>query len=130
MLHFYNWTYYKEKLDTAIDRNILVFDGDAEPGEFTKRLICLMKTVFRQNKQTGSGNIDVIYVDLEDLERFLDDSYPQYYDRVRLFGVRLAPCDGEAMTEYFVKEKKCTLAATDKKLILALGTEEGLIGSY
>ncbi len=37
----------------ATDRNIVVFDSDAAAGQFTKRLVSLMKIVFRRN---GGGN--------------------------------------------------------------------------
>lgn len=40
-------------LTAAVDRNIVVFDGDAQIGQFTKRLVSLMKLVMRRN---GGGN--------------------------------------------------------------------------
>jgi hypothetical protein len=40
-------------LSAGVDRNILVFDADANAGQFTKRLVSLMKTVMRRN---GGGN--------------------------------------------------------------------------
>ena len=40
-------------LAAAVDRGIVVFDSDADVGQFTKRLVSLMKTVMRRN---GGGN--------------------------------------------------------------------------
>lgn len=40
-------------LAAGADRNILVYDGDANNGQFTKRLISIMKVVMRRN---GGGN--------------------------------------------------------------------------
>ena len=40
-------------LAAAVDRNIVVFDADAVNGQFSKRLVSLMKTVMRRN---GGGN--------------------------------------------------------------------------
>ena len=40
-------------LASAVDRNIVVCDSDANPGQFTKRLVSLGKTVMRRN---GGGN--------------------------------------------------------------------------
>jgi len=40
-------------LSAGVDRNILVYDADATAGQFTKRLVSLMKTVMRRN---GGGN--------------------------------------------------------------------------
>lgn len=37
----------------GVDRNIVVYDSDADNGQFTKRLVSLMKTVMRRN---GGGN--------------------------------------------------------------------------
>jgi hypothetical protein len=40
-------------LAAGVDRNIVVYDSDADPGLFSKRLVSLMKTVMRRN---GGGN--------------------------------------------------------------------------
>lgn len=40
-------------LAAALDRNILVFDNDAGSGQFTKRLLSVMKVIMRRN---GGGN--------------------------------------------------------------------------
>ena len=40
-------------ISAAVDRNIIVLDADAAAGQFTKRLVSLMKTVMRRN---GGGN--------------------------------------------------------------------------
>lgn len=40
-------------LAAGVDRNIIVYDGDANAGQFTKRLVSLMKNVMRRN---GGGN--------------------------------------------------------------------------
>jgi hypothetical protein len=40
-------------LAAGVDRNIVVYDSDADVGQFTKRLVSLMKTVMRRN---GGGN--------------------------------------------------------------------------
>ncbi len=40
-------------MGAGVDRNILIFDSDAANGQFTKRLVSLMKTIMRRN---GGGN--------------------------------------------------------------------------
>ena len=40
-------------LAAGVDRNIVVYDSDAAAGQFTKRIVSLMKTVMRRN---GGGN--------------------------------------------------------------------------
>lgn len=40
-------------ISAAADRNVLVYDGDAQPGQFTKRAVSLTKVTMRRN---GGGN--------------------------------------------------------------------------
>lgn len=44
-------------LSAAVDRNILVYDADAAAGQFTKRLISIMKSVMRRNAGGNSGSM-------------------------------------------------------------------------
>ncbi len=60
-------------LAAALDRNILVFDGNAGSGQFTKRIISLMKVVMRRNGGGNSatpnrGRLTDIYVSPEAVE--------------------------------------------------------------
>jgi hypothetical protein len=45
-------------LSAGADRNILVYDGDASNGQFTKRLVSLMKTIMRRNGGGNTGSPD------------------------------------------------------------------------
>ena len=60
-------------LAAGVDRNILVYDGDATAGLFSKRLVSLMQTTMRRNAggNTGSANrgrLTDLYVSPEALE--------------------------------------------------------------
>ena len=60
-------------LAAGVDRNIVVFDSDADSGQFTKRLVSLMKTVMRRNGGGNStsinrGQLTDIYVSPEAVE--------------------------------------------------------------
>ncbi len=60
-------------LAAGVDRNILVYDGDATAGMFSKRLVSLMQTVMRRNAggNAGSANrgrLTDLYVSPEALE--------------------------------------------------------------
>ena len=44
-------------LVAGVDRNVLVYDADAADGQFTKRLISLMKTVMRRNAGGNTGSL-------------------------------------------------------------------------
>lgn len=41
----------------GVDRNILVYDADAAAGQFTKRLVSIMKSVTRRNGGGNSGSV-------------------------------------------------------------------------
>ena len=69
-------------LAAVADRNILIYDGDATAGQFTKRLVSLMKTIMRRN---GGGNT-------ASLNRFkLTDLFlsPENVEDMRNWGVDL-----------------------------------------
>jgi hypothetical protein len=60
-------------LAAGVDRNIVVFDSDASSGQFTKRLVSLMKTVMRRNgggnsASTNRGMLTDLYVSPESME--------------------------------------------------------------
>jgi hypothetical protein len=60
-------------LAAAVDRNIVVFDSDANANQFTKRLVSLMKTVMRRNgggnsASTNRGILTDLYVSPEAME--------------------------------------------------------------
>lgn len=44
-------------LAAGVDRNIMVYDADASAGQFTKRLVSIMKSVMRRNAGGNSGSI-------------------------------------------------------------------------
>ena len=45
-------------LSAGVDRNNLVYDADASAGQFTKRLVSLLKTVMRRNGGGNTGSIN------------------------------------------------------------------------
>jgi hypothetical protein len=60
-------------LAAGVDRNIVVFDSDADSGQFTKRLVSLLKTVMRRNgggnsASTNRGMLTDLYVSPEAVE--------------------------------------------------------------
>jgi len=57
-------------LGAAVDRNILVYDGDAGAGAFTKRLVSAAKTIMRRNSggnstSTNRGRLTDLYISPE-----------------------------------------------------------------
>ena len=92
-------------LAAGVDRNILVYDADASAGQFTKRLISLMKTVMRRNGggNTGSlnrGRLTDAYLSPEALEDIRNWGIDQV-DEVTRREIYLAGDDGAAITRVF-----------------------------
>jgi hypothetical protein len=131
-------------LAAGVDRNILVYDGDATAGQFTKRLVSLMKTVMRRN---GGGNtaslnrtrLTDMYVSpeaLEDIRNWGVDQVDEVTRReiylasddgaviTRVFGVNLHDLDelGESQEYqlFFSNELSGALASSDVELVVGL----------
>lgn len=95
----------------GVDRNIVVFDNDGVAGQFTKRLVSLMKTVMRRNGGGNSasnnrGQLTDLYVSpeaMEDLRNWNVDQVDEVTRREiytaedgtinRVFGVNLHDLD-------------------------------------
>ena len=92
-------------LAAGVDRNVLVFDGDASAGMFSKRLVSLMQTVMRRNGggNTGSANrgrLTTLYVSPEALEDVRNWGLDQVSDAVRT-SIYNAPEGGAPITRIF-----------------------------
>lgn len=130
-------------LAAAVDRNISVYDADAAPGQFTKRLISLMKTVMLRNSGgnsvTSRGRLTDIYTSLEAVEDVRNWNVDQI-DEVtrremylsqdggpalsRIAGVNLNDLyefgDGQQYQNYFLEDLGGTLGASDVELIFGI----------
>ena len=130
-------------LAAAVDRNILVYDGDAGAGQFTKRLVSLMKTVMRRNgggnSVTAPGRLTDLYMSpeaIEDIRNWgvdqLDDvSRREIYTAsddgaslTRVFGVNLHDLfefgDGQEYQDYFINDLGGSIEASDVELVIGL----------
>jgi hypothetical protein len=129
-------------LAAAVDRNILVYDGDATAGFFTKRLVSLAKTVMRRNGGGNSssinrGELTDIYMSPECLEDIRDWQVDQIDDVTRnqifnnpdgtlnrIFSVNLHVIDefgeDQEYQNYFTNQLSGTLASGDLELIIGL----------
>jgi len=130
-------------LAAGVDRNILVYDGDATAGLFSKRLISLMQTVMRRNAggNTGSANrgrLSDVYVSPEALEDVRNWGLDEVSDATReriyntpgeapvtnIFGVRLRDLDelgeGQEYQEFFLNGLGGAVEASDLELVVGL----------
>jgi hypothetical protein len=131
-------------LAAGVDRNVLVYDADAADGQFTKRLISLMKTVMRRNAggNTGSlnrGRLSDVYLSpeaLEDIRNWGLDQVDEITRReiytagddgaaiTRVFGVNLHDMDelGESQEYqlFFSNQLSGSLNGTDPELVVGL----------
>jgi hypothetical protein len=129
-------------LGAAVDRNILVFDSDAAAGQFTKRLVSLMKVVMRRNGGGNSssinrGRLTDLYISpegMEDIRNWGVDQVDEITRREiyvaadgavnRLFNVNLRDLDelgeGQEYQSYFTGTLSGTLASGDVELVIGL----------
>jgi hypothetical protein len=129
-------------ISAAADRNIVVYDSDAAAGQFTKRLISIMKTVMRRNGGGNStsinrGKLTDVYVSPEAIEDIRDWKVEQV-DEVtrreiflagddvmsRIFGVNLHDLDelgeGQEYQSFFTNELSGTMASGDLEAVVGL----------
>lgn len=138
-------------LAAAVDRNILVFDADAAAGQFTKRLVSLMKTVMRRNgggnSVTAPGRLSDLYLSpeaIEDIRNWGVDQLDEVSRReiyvanddgpalTRVFGVNLHDVfefgDGQEYQKYFTSDLGGSLATSDVELVI--GLDQGANDSF
>ena len=138
-------------LAAAVDRNILVYDADAAAGQFTKRLVSLMKTVMRRNgggnSVTAPGRLTDLYLSpeaIEDIRNWGVDQLDEVSRReiytaaddggplTRIFGVNLHDIfefgDSQQYQEYFDNDLGGSLATGDVELVI--GLDQGASDSF
>ena len=131
-------------LAAGVDRNILVYDGDATAGMFSKRLVSLMQTVMRRNAggNAGSANrgrLTDLYVSpeaLEDVRNWGLDQVDEVTRReiytaneggapiTRIFGVNLHDLDelgeGQEYQSFFTNGLGGAVQTDDTELVVGL----------
>ena len=138
-------------LAAAVDRNILVYDSDAAAGQFTKRLVSLMKTVMRRNgggnSVTAPGHLTDLYLSpeaIEDIRNWGVDQLDEVSRReiytaaddggplTRIFGVNLHDVfefgDGQEYQDYFTSDLSGSLEGSDVELVI--GLDQGANDSF
>lgn len=139
-------------LAAAVDRNILVYDGDATAGLFSKRLVSLMQTTMRRNAggNTGSANrgrLTDMYVSpeaLEDVRNWGLDQIDEVTRReiytaseggapiTRIYGVNLHDLDefgeGQEYQDFFTTGLGGAVQAADLELVV--GLDQGSTDSF
>ena len=131
-------------LAAGVDRNILVYDADAAAGQFTKRLVSLLKTVMRRNGGGNSssinrGKLTDLYVSpeaIEDIRNWGVDQVDEVTRReiytaddgaasvTRIFSVNLHDIDelgvGQEYQNFYKSELSGSLQASDVELVVGL----------
>jgi|TARA_B100000519_G_C14228864_1_gene431382 hypothetical protein len=131
-------------LAAGVDRNVLVYDGDATAGMFSKRLVSLMQTVMRRNSggnsaSAGRGRLTDMYVSpeaLEDVRNWGLDQVDEVTRReiytaddrgapiTRIFGVNLHDLDelgeGQEYQDFFKSELSGAVQSSDLELVVGL----------
>lgn len=129
-------------LSAGVDRNIVVYDAAASAGQFTKRLVSLMKTVMRRNGGGNStsvnrGQLTDLYISPEAQEDIRDWGVDQIDDLTRrevftapdgslnrIFSVNLHDLDelGEDQEYqlFFANSLSGNMASTDVELVVGI----------
>jgi hypothetical protein len=130
-------------ITAAADRNIIVLDSDAQVGQFTKRLVSLMKVVMRRNGGGNStsmnrGMLTDLYISpeaMEDIRNWNVDQIDEITRREifvadgdnamnRIFGVNLHVLDelgeGQEYQLFYENELGGSLPGTDVELVVGL----------
>jgi hypothetical protein len=126
----------------GVDRNIVVFDSDASAGQFTKRIVSLMKTVMRRNGGGNStsqnrGKLTDMYLSPEGVEDIRNWGVDQVDEITRnrifnaadgtlnrIFQVNLHDLDelgeGQEYQNFFTNELSGSLQGSDLELVVGL----------
>lgn len=129
-------------LAAGVDRNIVVHDSDADVGQFTKRLVSLMKTVMRRNGGGNSASNDRglltdLYVSpeaMEDIRNWNVDQVDEITRREiytaadgavnRIFGVNLHDLDelgaGQEYQLFYDDTLTATMGPSDEEIVVGL----------
>lgn len=130
-------------ITAAADRNIVILDSDADTGQFTKRLVSLMKVVMRRNGGGNStsnnrGQLTDLYVSpeaMEDIRNWNVDQVDEITRREifvsdgenalnRIFGVNLHDLDelgeGQEYELFYENELGGSLPSGDVEIVVGL----------
>ena len=130
-------------ITAGFDRNIVVFDSDALAGQFTKRLVSLMKTVMRRNgggnsRSNNRGSLTDLFVSpeaTEDIRNWNIDQIDEVTRRDiftaegdvalnRIFGVNLHDIDelgeGQEYNNYYLNTLGGAVASGDVEIVVGL----------
>lgn len=129
-------------LYAGVDRNILVTDGNAAAGQFTKRLLSLMKLVMRRNAGGNStslnrGSLTHLYVSPEAIEDVRNWGLDQIDDVTRnkiynsadggineIFNVKIVDLDelgvGQEYQAFYTTTLGAAMGASDEEIVVGL----------
>ena len=129
-------------LAAGVDRNIVVYDSDANASQFTKRLVSLMKTVMRRNGGGNSasnnrGMLTDLYVSpeaMEDIRNWGVDQIDEVTRREiytaadgsinRIFGVNLHDLDelgvGQEYQLFYGNTLGAAMPGSDTEIVVGL----------
>ena len=129
-------------ISAGADRNVMIYDGDASAGQFSKRLVSLMKVIMRRNGGGNStsinrGELTDLYLSPEGIEDIrnwgVDEVDPTTRRELivsdsglltRIFNVNLHTLDelGESQEyqNFYTGDLSCTFPGSKKELVVGL----------
>ena len=135
---------FRKLIKKGVDANIIIYDADATRGQFTKRLVHLMKTVARRNYSDefkGYSYIKQLYMSIESKEDLIMWESPLYNEYTNKYaGVEILDTlllgEGQKLDKYYLDETSeggCggSYAPSDIELVIGvLNNGEVLLGSF
>lgn len=130
-------------ISAGVDRNIVVLDSDASAGQFTKRLVSLLKTVMRRNgggntTSMNRGSLTDMYLSpegMEDIRNWNVDQIDEVTRREifvadgdnalnRIFGVNLHDLDelgeGQEYQRFYTDQLGASVPTGDVEIVVGL----------
>jgi hypothetical protein len=108
---------------SAIDRNITVFDSDADSGILTKRMIAILKSVMQRNgNPIKTGRLDVLLVDKDIKE--IDGV--EIGKQIKCHGVDIIRTDMSSMMD-IAKKVDMTLPDDKKSMVVGISLTDHFV---
>lgn len=123
-------------IDFAVNKNIMVYNKNAEDRELTPRLLALLRREFRENYSERPTHLLIDKDHEEDINFVADQimSMPQEtdYHIIRILGYAIDYIDGlQKIAKEYEEQHKLFLRIYDKsKLIIAKNDKISLLGIY
>lgn len=115
-----------QMIEKAVERNIVVYDGDAKSERFTARLFALMSVIGRRNSGNKKTKITNILISSEDETKISEDLAANEYLFFR-YGVKFIEND---LTKYYLSLQGSLQPGKSSVLLATYNNGDVLLGMF